>query len=335
MLLMRLISLIKLKLTICMMGAGDYISKLGRLSSATSHRPCTSGSNVPWAFIYSWDTLSRVLDAGNYHLVLLFMKISFIIITHTTSLHLNANPHPIKSQIHKTANFHKLATPFSHSLSLSLISLRFFIIEKKIKMSTDLYSERPLYGGAISSTFPNRFQDVSNIRQVPDHQEVFVDPARDESLIFELLDLKHEVGDDGSAVWFLQDLATEQEAEGGMVIEQSGVIEAPGLCYRNIPAVVTTAVGQMAISKGRQGREAQNVVKVYLANLRLKEVGTDVLITAYEPLHINPLSESASAVGAGLAVPATQAGCMPMGDVFRLAVSSFKVNDWNLFGSSV
>nr|POE83647.1 putative ran guanine nucleotide release factor [Quercus suber] len=226
-------------------------------------------------------------------------------------------------------------TPFSHSLSLSLISLRFFIIEKKIKMSTDLYSERPLYGGAISSTFPNRFQDVSNIRQVPDHQEVFVDPARDESLIFELLDLKHEVGDDGSAVWFLQDLATEQEAEGGMVIEQSGVIEAPGLCYRNIPAVVTTAVGQMAISKGRQGREAQNVVKVYLANLRLKEVGTDVLITAYEPLHINPLSESASAVGAGLAVPATQAGCMPMGDVFRLAVSSFKVNDWNLFGSSV
>lgn len=29
------------------------------------------------------------------------------------------------------------------------------------------------------------------------------------------------------------------------VIEQSGVIEAPGLSYRNIPAVVTTAVGQM------------------------------------------------------------------------------------------
>ena len=49
----------------------------------------------------------------------------------------------------------------------------------------------------------------------------------------------------------------------------------------------------------------------------------------------SPLSESASAVGAGLAVPATQAGCMPMADVFRLAVSSFKVNDWNLFGSSV
>lgn len=44
-----------------------------------------------------------------------------------------------------------------------------------------------------------------------------MDPARDESLIFELLDFKHDVGDDASAVWFLQDLASEQEAEGGMV----------------------------------------------------------------------------------------------------------------------
>jgi hypothetical protein len=49
----------------------------------------------------------------------------------------------------------------------------------------------------------------------------------------------------------------------------------------------------------------------------------------------SPLSESASTVGTGLAVPATQVGCMPMAEVFKLAVSSFKVNDWNLFGPAV
>ncbi|GAY36627.1 hypothetical protein CUMW_023410 [Citrus unshiu] len=201
-------------------------------------------------------------------------------------------------------------------------------------MSGDLYSERPLFGGAISSSFPHRFQDVSNIRQVPDHQEVFVDPSRDESLIFELLDFKLDVGDNGSAAWFLQDLATEQDAEGCTLLEQSGVVEAPVLRYKDLPATVTTAVGQMAISKGRQGREAQNIVKVYLANLRLKEVGTDVLVTAYEPLLINPLSEIASTVGAGLPVPATQSGFMQMSEVFKLAVSSFKVNDWSLFGGT-
>ncbi|GAB4839987.1 hypothetical protein Ancab_020696 [Ancistrocladus abbreviatus] len=201
-------------------------------------------------------------------------------------------------------------------------------------MPEDYCSERPLFGGAIASTFPLRFQDVSNIRQVPDHQEVFVDPERDESLIFELLELKNDVPDNASALWFLQDLAGEQEAEGGVVIEQSGVLEAPGLCYRSMPAVVTSAVGQMAISKGRQGREAQNIVKVYLANLRLKEVRTDVLITAYEPLVINPLSESANAVGAGVAVPAAQTGRMPVAEVFKPAVSTLRVNDWSLFGNS-
>lgn len=201
-------------------------------------------------------------------------------------------------------------------------------------MTGDFSIERDLFGGAVISTFPLRFQDVSNIRQVPDHQEVFVDPARDESLIFELLDVKHDVGDNRSAAWFLQDLATEQDAEGSMVLEQSGVIDAPGLCYGNIPSVITTAVGQMAISKGRQGREAQNIVRVYLANIRLKGVGTDALICAYEPILINPLSESASSVGSGFATLASQSGFMPMSEVFKLAVSSFKVYDWSVFSAS-
>lgn len=44
-----------------------------------------------------------------------------------------------------------------------------------------------------------------------------MDPSRDESLIFELLDFKTEVGDIGSASWFLNDLAREQDAEGFQV----------------------------------------------------------------------------------------------------------------------
>ncbi|XP_043720755.1 ran guanine nucleotide release factor-like [Telopea speciosissima] len=83
-------------------------------------------------------------------------------------------------------------------------------------MLGDDYVERPLFGEAISSAFPLRFQDVSNIREVPDHQEVFVDPARDESMIFELLDFKHDVQDNRSIAWFLQDLATEHDAERSM-----------------------------------------------------------------------------------------------------------------------
>ena len=62
---------------------------------------------------------------------------------------------------------------------------------------------------------------MSNIREVPDHQEVLVDPARDESLIFELLDLKPEVDDGGSALWFLRDVANEQDAGDDLVMSDS------------------------------------------------------------------------------------------------------------------
>ncbi|KAE8023280.1 hypothetical protein FH972_008996 [Carpinus fangiana] len=221
-------------------------------------------------------------------------------------------------------------------------------------MTSDFFTERPLFGGAISSTFPSRFQDVSNVRQVPDHQEAYVDPARDESLIFELLDFKHDVGDNGSAAWFLQDLANEQEAEGGVVIEQSSVIGAPGLCYRNIPAVVTTAVGQMCafifqvmplLFENNVGNEFYVHLRMLLGLLLLQMTDSSGKSPIYEitqemtktrrNCNFCPLSESASTVGAGFAVPATQTGCTPMAEVSKLALSSFKVHDWSLFGSAV
>jgi len=55
-------------------------------------------------------------------------------------------------------------------------------------------------------------------------QEVFVDPARDESLIFELLDLKGEVDDAGSALWFLRDIANEQDAGDNLVNKISNTL---------------------------------------------------------------------------------------------------------------
>ncbi|XP_020575621.1 probable ran guanine nucleotide release factor isoform X2 [Phalaenopsis equestris] len=206
-------------------------------------------------------------------------------------------------------------------------------IDVRCLMAADEIITRALFGVAVSSSFPLRFQDLSNIQEVPNHQEIFVDPSRDESIIIELLDFKHDVEDHGSAVWFLRDLASEQDAEQSMLLEQSGIVEAVGLRYRDVPSVVSTAVGQMAVSKGRQGREAQNIVRVYLANLRLKGASTDVLITAYEPVFINPLSTSARSVGAGPAVPAADSGCLPMAEVFKHAVTSFTVHDWSLFGA--
>ncbi|XP_020091243.1 uncharacterized protein LOC109712213 isoform X1 [Ananas comosus] len=113
---------------------------------------------------------------------------------------------------------------------------------------------------AISSCFPLRFQDVSSILEVPDNQ-VSVDPNHVGSIIFEPLDLKEEVRDNENAVLFLCDTASEQDAEETMVLEHSGNLELGGLHSGDAPTIATTAVGQMAISKGRQGRKAQNILQ--------------------------------------------------------------------------
>lgn len=164
-------------------------------------------------------------------------------------------------------------------------------------------------------------------------QEVFADPNRDESIIVELLEFEQDVADDQSALWFLQDLAYEQDAGQPLVIEAVNSLTSSDAPFLSPPIVITAAVGQMAVSKGRQGVESQNVLRVYLANVRLRSANTDILITVYEPLVISEHSESADTVGPGATVPAEASGCMPAKEIFRLVLATFKIRDWDLFGS--
>ncbi|RMZ84188.1 hypothetical protein DV738_g605, partial [Chaetothyriales sp. CBS 135597] len=48
------------------------------------------------------------------------------------------------------------------------------------------FSLRELYGGAITTELPSDYVDASNVRQVPDHQEVYLSPTQLTSLIFEI-----------------------------------------------------------------------------------------------------------------------------------------------------
>eukprot|EP00850_Spirogloea_muscicola_P016289 SM000131S26719 [mRNA] locus=s131:95162:100074:- [translate_table: standard] len=171
---------------------------------------------------------------------------------------------------------------------------------------------RALFGGALRAAFPARFQDVSAAHDVPDNQEVFVDGARDESVIVELLELKRDVDDAAAAEWFLEDLATEQEATvAGTGLEASGPLLAEHVPLMDPAIAKSMAVGTLAISKYKQGPKASNIVKCHVAVLRLKNVNTDVLVTVYEPLHISGRSEVAQTVGAGATTSASAAGCLP------------------------
>ncbi|PKU63222.1 hypothetical protein MA16_Dca011195 [Dendrobium catenatum] len=113
-------------------------------------------------------------------------------------------------------------------------------------------------------------------------KEAFADSSSVESLIFDMLDFKKVIENDANAVWFLEDIAHEQDEEESMVQEHSGIIEVAGLQYRDAPVIYTTAVGQMTISKDSQGMEAPKSVRVYLGNFSRKLAL--MCITAYEQI---------------------------------------------------
>ncbi|GAQ82990.1 hypothetical protein KFL_001310200 [Klebsormidium nitens] len=188
---------------------------------------------------------------------------------------------------------------------------------------------KPLFGGAMMAAFPDRFKDVSDFRDVPDHQEVLSDEAHDESIIIELLELKEEAQDQDGARWFLTDLAGEMEAAPGSRLDSVSPLSAVDVPFLDPLIPKSAAFGTMAVSKYRQGPEAQNLVKVHLAHLRLRNVGTDVLVTVYEPLVISEQSESARAVTATGANMEPRQSAL---EVFRTLLATLRVVDWSLFG---
>ncbi|ODN77474.1 hypothetical protein L202_04649 [Cryptococcus amylolentus CBS 6039] len=53
---------------------------------------------------------------------------------------------------------------------------------------------RPLFGGAIALALPQDSIDASDLRQIPDNQEVFLFPHSDTALVLEVLELVEEGG---------------------------------------------------------------------------------------------------------------------------------------------
>lgn len=111
---------------------------------------------------------------------------------------------------------------------------------------------RQLYGGAITCNVPQRFVDASELRAVPDNQEVFVDMSGDESAIIELLSMDASVPDMEAPVHYFNDLATHNDACSSAiaeVISPASTSLLPFIPAQNFCGVV---VGHQVISKFKE-----------------------------------------------------------------------------------
>jgi hypothetical protein len=186
-------------------------------------------------------------------------------------------------------------------------------------------SQRQLFGGSITCDIPTAWLDVSIVRQVPDHQEVYQGLSENPELpgpclIVEIME-HQEVSNDEAAAYFFGDLAG---ANGVTSPEDIKFMATPLPVSPTLPnnGTCCSGIGMQKVSHGRDVDVGGNPrlrrphwVTVELCVMRLPHVGTDLLITLSQPKEDPNEAESLS-----------------FSQPFSHTVETFQVRDWNLFG---
>ncbi|XP_036381178.1 ran guanine nucleotide release factor [Megalops cyprinoides] len=155
---------------------------------------------------------------------------------------------------------------------------------------------RPLFGGALSAVIPHNASDISELREIPDNQEVFAHRHTDQSLIVDLLEYQSHVEDSEAARYHFEDLAGSYEASsaGASVVGSVDPLPKPQLSLQECSSA-WLLTGTQHISKFNE--EAKNTVNIHLGLFRLPQFSTDILVTFNDPVQINPQSSSAGVDG--------------------------------------
>ena len=223
-------------------------------------------------------------------------------------------------------------------------------------MSPSDFKSAPLYGGAITCDVPSDWINVSELRQVPDHQEVFVDNTHDDDndddqerpcLVVEILEYQTDQTDDRVGQYLFEDLAdangaTERDfrgfdtdAVGLRTLIGYGINDEDNSSNNNNNHNVNNNHGNDGEAKnnttryrlcwgvGRQQmtKDKQQIdILVEVCVVRLPAVSTDLLLTLSRR---KPTDETKQAVLGDNA---------DLGPVFRRIISSFRIRAWSLFG---
>ncbi|KAH8904558.1 Mog1p/PsbP-like protein [Coniochaeta sp. PMI_546] len=195
-------------------------------------------------------------------------------------------------------------------------------------MSSNKYISTPLFGGALVCDLPDKFADVSKLREVPDNQEVWIDKDGFTSIIF---DITERVGPAGSGLETDgRALTVHLEDLVGSDIDTVKVWNTTETQFTNLdedlPAYTLIAT-QTPKSSSKESSSAPDFTALILTLLRLEKVSTDVLITINVPHIKGEYDEDEVDLALG------KQGEL-IGDAVEYAAKiweSFKIKDWNLF----
>lgn len=187
-----------------------------------------------------------------------------------------------------------------------------------------IFTERPLFGGAMSCRIPTAWRDVSDVRQVPDHQECWQEVSENDGggggsvLVIEVLEHQSSVTNETAADYFFRDLAgadnnnalfvvpvEDGEQDDGFMLRFQPQATPPSTDNLHLASPATTAataglegvavvggIGYQTVAKGRDYDVAGNkrtdqeiqTIRIELCVIRLPNVGTDLLVSLSKPI---------------------------------------------------
>ncbi|KAK0334187.1 hypothetical protein LTR91_026639 [Friedmanniomyces endolithicus] len=144
------------------------------------------------------------------------------------------------------------------------------------------YTLTPFYGGALTCLLPSTFTDASELRQVPDNQEVYLDSNGYTSLVVEILESVEKGSDREALEWHLKDI-TDGEDDGDGAVKVWAVGEGRVGGMGNTASAYTLLATTPPGAKQRGRAHEPDFVGIVLLLVRLVEQKTDILVSVNVP----------------------------------------------------
>ncbi|KAE8356885.1 hypothetical protein BDV28DRAFT_126351 [Aspergillus coremiiformis] len=147
------------------------------------------------------------------------------------------------------------------------------------------YTTRAFYGGAIKGPTPENWLDASDVREIPDHQEVFLSRTTLTTQIIEINEFVDQGADDAAALYHVRDLCDEDEkldVVSGPTKVAMGRFAASVSGFRGVVCITGARKGRRGVGSSGDGRLVSTVSVHYLV-VRLPEQGTDLVVLVNVP----------------------------------------------------
>lgn len=190
-------------------------------------------------------------------------------------------------------------------------------------MIQDQFNPAPLFGGAITCLLPSTFADVSEIRQVPDNQEVWLDTDGFTSIVFDILE-RVDLPDHEALKTHLEDIVEDAMSHVTIRSVSDAAVAKMPVGTPALTLIATSPPGE----KMRGRANEPSFVDLVVVLVRLERQRTDLVVTVNVPHVLGTYAEGEVDRERGKDGPLLQRAL----EIRERVLGSLEVREWGLFG---